>query len=193
MTTKGLRYKNEYRAEGDIARLYLLSVSGKAKAETIISLSDLSRVIAEGRWYALKVPKSARNTDEFYLWAVNRHYRGDRQIATSLHRFVLSAMPGTEVDHINHDTLDNRRENLRIVTKSQNQQNIAGAHRDSKSGARNVYWDARRKLWNVQVCLNYERTCFGAFKDLEDAKRVALAGRKALHSHCPENSEAKHD
>jgi hypothetical protein len=42
---------------------------------------------------------------------------------TLLHRFLLGAGPGQLVDHINHDTLDNRRCNLRICTASENVRN----------------------------------------------------------------------
>lgn len=40
-----------------------------------------------------------------------------------LHRFVTEAKPGTIIDHVNGDPLDNRRENLRVATKSQNAAN----------------------------------------------------------------------
>lgn len=42
----------------------------------------------------------------------------------SMHRLVMKAPKGTIVDHINHNTLDNRRANLRFVTASQNQLNL---------------------------------------------------------------------
>lgn len=40
-----------------------------------------------------------------------------------LHRWLLDAPPELEVDHINGDTLDNRRQNLRLVTRSENAHN----------------------------------------------------------------------
>lgn len=43
-----------------------------------------------------------------------------------LHRVIMGDIPaGMEIDHINRNTLDNRRDNLRIVTRSQNLQNRA--------------------------------------------------------------------
>lgn len=41
-----------------------------------------------------------------------------------LHRMVMDAQPGTVIDHANGDGLDNRRENLRVATKSQNAANV---------------------------------------------------------------------
>lgn len=40
-----------------------------------------------------------------------------------LHRFLMDSPEGLIVDHINHQTLDNRRENLRVVTHSENMKN----------------------------------------------------------------------
>jgi hypothetical protein len=66
------------------------------------------------------------------------HY-ARRSGGTYLHRFLLDAPKGMQVDHINHDTLDNRRSNLRIVTTNQqNNENRNGAHKNSKTGIRGV-------------------------------------------------------
>lgn len=45
-------------------------------------------------------------------------------ITYSLHRFIMNCPAGMVVDHINHDTLDNRKSNLRIVTPYENSQNM---------------------------------------------------------------------
>ena len=42
----------------------------------------------------------------------------------TMHRVIMKANPGEEVDHQNHNTLDNRKENLRITTHQTNQKNI---------------------------------------------------------------------
>jgi type IV secretory pathway VirD2 relaxase len=46
--------------------------------------------------------------------------RGGRYQYVYMHRLVMDAPPGHVVDHINGDTLDNRRENLRIITAQEN-------------------------------------------------------------------------
>jgi len=56
-----------------------------------------------------------------------------------LHRWIVDANKNEFVDHINHDTFDNRKHNLRIVTKSKNATHRKGANSNNKStGVRNV-------------------------------------------------------
>tara|TARA_R110001583_G_scaffold85211_1_gene223341 strand:- start:1103 stop:1750 length:648 start_codon:yes stop_codon:yes gene_type:complete len=66
----------------------------------------------------------------------------DRYITPSgalmMHQFIMNSPKGMCVDHINHDGLDNRRENLRICTYSQNSQNKR-RRVDSRSGYKGVY------------------------------------------------------
>jgi hypothetical protein len=50
----------------------------------------------------------------------------------------MGAPKGMSIDHINHNTLDNRKANLRIVTHQQNNTNRNGAYSTSKTGIRGV-------------------------------------------------------
>lgn len=65
-----------------------------------------------------------------------------------MHRVIIGAQPGQIVDHINGNSLDNRRENLRIATASQN---AANKHptRPAASGFRGVY--SATKGWRAEV------------------------------------------
>lgn len=57
-----------------------------------------------------------------------------------MHRFILGAHKGQDVDHINNNGLDNRRANLRIGNRSQNMQNRRGANSNNNStGVRGVH------------------------------------------------------
>lgn len=67
-----------------------------------------------------------------------------------LHRLILDAPRGLQVDHINRDRLDNRRSNLRLVTQAQNAQNV-GARRGSTSPHRGVSFNSRTGRWVAQV------------------------------------------
>jgi hypothetical protein len=56
-----------------------------------------------------------------------------------MHRLILDAPKGKIVDHWNHDTLDNRRQNLKLGGQSSNLLNRQGANLNSTSGIRGVY------------------------------------------------------
>ena len=97
-----------------------------------------------------------------------------------LSRELLGLPPGRypEVDHVNGDTLDCRRANLRAVTKAQNQQNRQGADRDSRSGVRGVTWDKRTGRWAAGAMLNGKRYNLGRYDSIEEAETVVGAWRR---------------
>lgn len=80
-----------------------------------------------------------------YRWYAIQNMMGGYYVSTRaegttiyLHRLITHAPKGVYVDHINHDTLDNRRANLRLCTNRQNNENRAGAYKNSQSGIRGV-------------------------------------------------------
>jgi len=91
-----------------------------------------------------------------------------------LHRIIMerilnrSMKRGEIVDHINQDPSDNRRENLRVATHSQNHANTF-ANRNSKSQIKGVYYDEKRKRWDAGIRVNYRTIHLGRFKNKSDA------------------------
>jgi hypothetical protein len=86
-----------------------------------------------------------------------------------LHRLIINVSRGMEVDHVDHDPLNNTRKNLRIVTRSQNMGNCI-KHRDKGKGQyKGVYWHKRGKKWMARICHNYEMIYLGLFKSEEQA------------------------
>lgn len=84
----------------------------------------------------------------------------------------MDAPREAQVDHCNHDTLNNKRENLRIVTPGENQQNKNGSYKNSKSGVRGVYWDKTRGKWMAQFRINNTAKNLGRFDTIEEAHSV---------------------
>lgn len=102
-------------------------------------------------------------------WYASRSFGGlyartkinGRQI--SMHRFLMNCPSGLEVDHINRNGLDNRRENLRIVTSSQNKANSPGwKNRLSKYKGVSRHKDC--KVWNSEIQKDGNRYHLGYFK-----------------------------
>lgn len=82
-----------------------------------------------------------------------------------LHRWLMSAPGGMYVDHINGDTLDNQRANLRVVTNSQNCSNRHKMHGRNTSGYYGVSWHKGAGKWICQIKINYENIYLGLFTD----------------------------
>lgn len=71
-------------------------------------------------------------------------------------------------DHINRNELDNRKNNLRPATKSQNAQNNSISVNNT-SGFTGVHWDKSRKKWCSRINVNKERIILGFFDDKDKA------------------------
>ena len=85
-----------------------------------------------------------------------------------------------QVDHINKDSLDNRIENLRAASSSQNMMNRS-LFSNSTSKVKGVSWHKRAKKWFAYVDVNKKRTNIGYFSDLELAELVASEARHKFH------------
>jgi hypothetical protein len=106
-----------------------------------------------------------------------------------LHRLILPPPKGIEVDHINGDPLDNRRSNLRHVTRSQNEQNKRRARVDSTVGVRGVM-TTRQGTYRARAQVNGVRYSVGPFLSLVEAAEAASALRKRVMTHAPECGES---
>ena len=84
------------------------------------------------------------------------------------------------VDHIDGNKQNNRIENLRSATHTQNSQN-QGPQKNNTSGAKNVYWHKNSKKWKVAIGLNNKCKYIGTFEDFELAKIAAYNARIKYH------------
>lgn len=119
-------------------------------------------------------------------YASRRHVRGRESL---LHRMILQVPPGVEVDHINHDKLDCRKANLRLVTRSQNNQNKRSALRTNRLGIRGVSVQFNRGgtvSYFARVMLNGKAIHRCGFRTPEEAEAAAIALRRTYFTHSPE-------
>jgi hypothetical protein len=80
---------------------------------------------------------------------------------------------GQYVDHISHNTLDNRKENLRVVENRNNLKHRKSRNSNNKSGYRNVCWSNGEMKWLVQLQVNGKNTMLGKFDDVHEAGKFA--------------------
>lgn len=119
-----------------------------------------------------------------YKWRVS--YSGPRKLYVvtgkspnliRIHRLLTGVGKSKQVDHINHDTLDNRKINLRICTQSQNQHNSL-VRKDSSSGYKGVSFHKGIKKWGARFQTKNTRKFLGWF---ETAKEAAQAYNKVAN------------
>lgn len=83
-----------------------------------------------------------------------------------MHRLILNVPKGLFTDHINKNTLDNRKKNLRIVTMTQNNWNL---NRKGLSKYRGVSWDKNRNKWIAKISINNKTLNLGRYKTEQEA------------------------
>jgi len=101
------------------------------------------------------------------------------RLAWALH---FGEWPKGLIDHINHNGLDNRIENLRDVDVSSNNRNTS-LRKDSTSGVAGVSWDRSQSKWIAQININRKRVHLGSFVSIEDAikARTDAASENGYH------------
>lgn len=113
-----------------------------------------------------------------YCWSIDKNgyvvTRGKNGKMISMHRLVMNVSdPKVQVDHIHHNTTDNRKSQLRIASKSQNMRNV-DRRINNTSGVTGVGWNKTRKKWIASIGYNNQNIHLGYFINFEDA----VAARK---------------
>lgn len=87
-----------------------------------------------------------------------------------LHKYIMNNTDGI-IDHINHNTLDNRKCNLRITTNANNLRN-GTIRTNNKTGVNGVYYDKSRNKYVASIKVNYKTIHLGRYNTLEEAKKI---------------------
>jgi hypothetical protein len=139
----------------------------------LIDDEDLALVSAH-KWRAMR----ARNT-WYALTRVPDPSKRDGRRTVGMHRLIMDAPAGVEVDHENHNGLDNQRTNLRLAPDDGNRRNRR-VNSNSTSGYKGVCWDKRDRKWRAQIQFDGKRHS-GYFDDPTDAALAYDVAARELH------------
>jgi len=104
---------------------------------------------------------------------------GKKPKIISLHRQIMNPRKGLLVDHINRNTLDNRKANLRLATKSQNMQNRCKISSKTSSRFIGVYLERRTGRWVSCIEHHSKKISLGTFgNEIDAAKAYDEAAKK---------------
>lgn len=122
---------------------------------------DLS-VVQSRSWYKDK---------DGYL--VHSYFYCDQRRFVRFHRLVIKAPPDKTVDHKNLNRADNRKKNLRVCERAENDRN-RGVYATNTSGITGVHYDCKRAKWVASITYNSKRVFIGRYEYKEDAIMARL-------------------
>lgn len=135
------------------------------KGESAIVDADDFNMLSRWKWHY---------TNGYARTSISLGYFNKKQkkLHILMHRLIMNCPSNMEVDHINHNPLDNRKQNLRIVSRKQN-----GANRklniNNTSGFKGVCWDEKctnkNKKWVARIHTNGKIINLGRYLTKKDA------------------------
>ena len=128
------------------------------------------------KWCAVR-----KKTPNFEHWIAATTI-GNRPV--TMHRLLTGCPEGLQVDHNNHDSLDNRRRKLRIVNHAKNQQNrrktLLKNGRKVTSPYKGVFWHKKLNRWSATIRRDGKQRYLGVFKTEKEAAIAYDAAAKKI-------------
>ncbi len=143
------KFKHEFEIKGDVVIIYW-------KDREILVDKENFELVDKYNWFV---------ANEGY--ARTHMYENNIRKIVQMHRLITNCPKGLLVDHINHNTLDNRNINLRICNDAENSHNV-NMHKDNKSGAKGIC-KVKNNKWQAHIGLNRKRKYLGTFGTMEKA------------------------
>jgi len=138
----------------------------------IVDPDDYYR-LSKHKWTASRV------YTKFYAVRYEGAAKNGRRKPYRMHREVANTPEGLECDHINGNSLDNRKTSLRSATRQQNCWNSRKRRPKSLSKYKGVSRNKRGREWKAMLTVNGKATYLGSFKDqIEAAKAYDAAAQK---------------
>lgn len=157
----GLRQPNKIILKETYAEIVI-----EHKNEQIIVLIDIEDInkIEIAKWHA----QYDETINNYYIVANERNTTVKNRKMLILHRYIMNCPDNMETDHINRNTLDNRKQNLRNVESIINKRN-KGFYNNNKSGYKYIYWKKDKQRWRVEINRKDIKKIVGNYKTKEEA------------------------
>lgn len=132
--------------------------------EAIIDSEDFNR-LSQYKWAVTRSRDQAP-----YAQSSVKCITTGKFISIRMHRLLLNCPKGMEVDHINGNTLDNRKSNLRVTTRGENAKNRKVQR--NKTGYKGVFINNRGQGYSARIQVDGKRINIGTYKDPLDAAKA---------------------
>lgn len=133
------------------------------KGKVALVVDDDYPHLSKFRWY------SEKHGNTFYAVRTTSPDVDMKRHIVRMHREILNFPKGMEIDHINGDGLDNRRVNIRVVSRRVNMQNW---HPPKTSKFPGIYWNKKCKKWRAKIELKGKRYDLGLFIREQEAAQA---------------------
>lgn len=151
LPTKNLpKKRNRFSLQGDLAIIFCPSTGGVIHS-VLVDACNLNKILEFGHW---RITNHSKNPAKPLFYAMCNHL--------GMHRLVMNPLPRILIDHENHDSLDNRAENLRVASYSLNALN------QRRHDGMCVY--RRQNRFQVRVEVNQKQHFLGSFVNEQDAR-----------------------
>jgi len=123
--------------------------------------------LSKHKWYAQWNP-GARG---YYAVRTSKRDVRGKHHSICMHREIMHAQPGQECDPLDHNGLNNYKQNLRLCTRAENQHNRK-KHKKGSSQHKGVCWHKRTHKWQARVQSDGKQHSLGYFTDEKEAARA---------------------
>lgn len=164
-----IRERNKYDLSGE----YGIGWTCNTNIEFYFDLEDYD-IIKNYHW--------TEKCGEGYI--VTKVWNNNKPSQVAMHRLIMQEngfdIANADIDHISHETYDNRKINLRACD---HYQNIIATktYRNNTSGRKGVYWDKSRNKWMASITANKKTYHIGRYDDFEDAVKAREKAEKNYH------------
>lgn len=153
--------------KGDYCEMLVNSKYEEEPIKVLIDKEDVERV-KELRWIA----HYETTINGYYIHGWSRRNKDIKERKHfALQRFLMNPPANMQVDHINRNTLDNRKSNLRICTQQENANN-KGNYKNNTSGYKNIWYATHDKIWVCEIKRFKKKIFRKSSKNLEELVKL---------------------